>query len=107
MLTVDELLNNANDYLSERISLERFDRWFEENADSSDDPVVGELYDAIEGAFSEYYFDHVGQDGLKTALRNAIRPFRERESAANEVVLMLKFVVASTRSAFDEDSTTS
>jgi hypothetical protein len=95
MLTIDELIRNVHDYVSGRMSLEHFDQWFESIADVYDNPALRQVYESIEGALSEYYFDHVGQGVLKSALANAIRPF---ERPSPNVVLVEKYRLIPKRS---------
>jgi hypothetical protein len=78
MFTAEELADHVAAYCSERISLKQFEDWFEANsAGAYDVPDLLEKCAAIDAAFSQYYFDHIGESALREELANAIRPFAE------------------------------
>lgn len=76
MFTIDELSKKIADYRDGQISFRIFQDWFEDN--SAGAYAVGNLrnaYAGIEAALAEYYYDGIGEDGLKQVLANAVRPF--------------------------------
>jgi hypothetical protein len=76
MLTLDKLSENVAAYQSGQILLRDFRNWFEDNSSAA--YGVGDLHDAciaVDAAFSEYYYDNIGEAALKARLENAIRPF--------------------------------
>jgi len=75
MLTVDELLRKVEAYRRNRLSLKDFEEWFEDNSTESDEaPELRELRIAVDGAFAQYHFDHVGEVAFREELATAVRP---------------------------------
>ena len=100
MLTLDELSQNVAAYQQQRMSLEDFENWFEDNSSGAYEvPGLREACTAVDAALSEYYYDHIGEDALKAELANAVRPFAERPLSWEKHplgVFVLKNIDAST-----------
>ncbi len=76
MLSVDELAQNAEAYQRKCMSLNDFERWFEDNvSDVENDEEQERLRVAIDAAFAEYHFDHIGEDAFRGRLQEILRPF--------------------------------
>jgi len=93
MFTLDELSKKVAAYRDGGMSLRDIRNWFEDN--SSGAYGVAELHEAciaIDAAFSEYYYDNIGEAALKKELVKAVRPFaknlRSWEKVANNFFLL-------------------
>jgi hypothetical protein len=76
MFAIDELLMAVEDYQQERMSLEAFEQWFEENsAMEFAEAEVNRMRAAVDAALGEYHFDHIGEQAFRKELANAVRPF--------------------------------
>lgn len=87
MFTVDEMLKAVDEYQRERMSLEAFERWFEDNsamefADEQSDRIRA----AVDAALAELHFDRIGEQIFRRELANSIRPFVPRlERVSNQL----------------------
>jgi hypothetical protein len=76
MLTLQDLSKNVAAYRDDRMALADFADWFEDNSSGAYEIAdLREACIAVDAAFSEYYFDHIGEAALKLELANAVRPF--------------------------------
>jgi hypothetical protein len=76
MFTIEQVSQKFAEFQEERISLEEFENWFEDNSNGAyADPAVSRVFAAVESAFSQYYFDHIGENAMRVELAKAIHPF--------------------------------
>ena len=73
MFTIEELLKSADEYQRECMSLEAFERWFEDHtaiefADEESDRIRA----AVDAALAEYHFDHIGEKAFRLELANVL-----------------------------------
>lgn len=87
MLNHDQLARQIDAYKNNRLSLEAFENWFEDNsAGAYTIPDVSASCAAVSAAFSRYYFDHIGEAALKQELVKAVLPFAPRAELASAAV---------------------
>jgi hypothetical protein len=79
MLSLAELSRAVDGYQNGDVRLGAFEDWFRDNSRgmfAESDEVI-EACNAIESAFSRYYFEGIGEQDLRRDLAAAIRPFAQ------------------------------
>jgi len=102
MPNLAELSRAVAAYKKGDLRLGAFEDWFRDNSRgmfAESDEVI-EACNAIEGAFSRYYFEGISEEILREELEVAIRPLSE--SASEAVVLSNKAAVAPAPSVSSE-----
>ena len=76
MLSLEELRRQADAFQRGALSLLEFQDWFEDNCPGAYE-VEGlrQVCISIDTAFSEYYYDGIGEDGLRQEVFEATRHF--------------------------------
>jgi hypothetical protein len=76
MSSLDEMSQRIAAYRDGRISLSDFENWFEDNSSAAYAvPELKSVWAAVDAAFSQYHYDHIGEEAMKVELANAILPF--------------------------------
>src|ERR1700689_5043417 len=76
MSSLDEMSQRIAAYRDGRISLSDFENWFEDNSSAAYAvPELKSVWAAVDAAFSQYPYDHIGEEAMKVELANAILPF--------------------------------
>src|SRR2546423_15453068 len=79
MLKPEDISQAVDAYRSHQSSLDQFAEWLEcvSRHKFAEAPQILEMIQAIDAAYSEYYYSQIGEDALRQELANAIRPFAE------------------------------
>ena len=85
MLTLEELSSKIASYRNGGLLFHDLENWFEDHsAQAYARPELREAFAAVEGAFAQYHFDHIGESAFREELAAAVRPFAD--SVAPDVV---------------------
>jgi len=82
-----QLLDKVLAYINGPLPLQSLIDWFEDvSSHAYVDNSLRSVFAAVDAAFSAYYYDGIGESGLKQELAIAIRPFERMTSGVVVVI---------------------